>query len=63
MSEAENKEVINLFIKKHPYLKDFVKLSDCVMIEIEIEKYIIVDNFQNVNILNINGNNDTKGKN
>jgi len=45
--------VVKNFLKKHPYLKDFVNSIDCVMIEITLEKYIIVDNFQNVNALNL----------
>ena len=49
--EIKDLEVIKKFLKKHPYLKKFVNSADCAMIEIQVEKYIFVDNFQNVNIL------------
>jgi len=48
--EIQNKEITNKFLKKHSYLKDFVSSPDCAMIEIFIEKYILVDNFENVTI-------------
>jgi len=44
-------KTLDEYIKKHPYLEDFIKSDDCAMIEINIEKYIVVDNFQNVNII------------
>jgi len=50
--EIISSEIVNNFIKKHPYLKDFINSYNCAMIEINVEKYIIVDNFQNVNIIN-----------
>lgn len=50
--ETKDKQIIKKFLKKHPYLKEFVNSKDCAMIEIKVEKYIVVDNFQNVNILN-----------
>ena len=53
--ETSNEEIIDVFLRKHPYLRDFVNSSDCAMIEIDVEKYIVVDNFQNVNIINFKG--------
>jgi general stress protein 26 len=51
--ETKEKIVINKFLKKHPYLKDFLNSPNCAMIEISIEKYIVVDNFENINILKL----------
>ena len=51
--EIKSQKIYSNFLKKHPYLKNFVESSDSAMIEIKIEKYIIVDNFQNVKIINI----------
>jgi len=48
--EIKDKKVNKKFLKKHPYLKEFVTSKDCAMIEIDVEKYIIVEKFQNVNI-------------
>lgn len=50
-SVTENDEIIHLFLQKHPYLKEFTNSNDCRMIEIDIEKYIIVENFQEVKII------------
>ena len=50
---TENQEIITSFLKKHPYLKEFIQSIDSIMIEITIEKYIVVDSFQNVNILGL----------
>lgn len=51
--ETKDDKIVNNFLKKHPYLKDFINSKDCIMIEINVEKYIVVDNFQNVKIKNI----------
>jgi len=48
--ETKNKEIIDNFLIKHPYLKDFINSPDCTMIQIDVEKCIAVDNFQNVKI-------------
>ncbi|MDG6218932.1 MAG: pyridoxamine 5'-phosphate oxidase family protein [Candidatus Thermoplasmatota archaeon] len=50
-SVIKDGKIINDFLKKHPYLKEFVSSNDCAMIEIDIEKYIVVDNFEDVKII------------
>lgn len=50
--DLDDIRIVDIFLKKHPYLKDFVKSNNCVLIQIDIEKYIVVNNFKNVNILN-----------
>ena len=50
-SVIKDSKILNLFLKKHPYLKDFVSSNDCAMIEIDIEKYIVVYNFKDVKII------------
>lgn len=52
-SVIKNSKIVNDFLKKHPYLKEFVSSNDCAMIEIDIEKYIIVNNFQEVKIIDL----------
>lgn len=49
--QTKDKYIIKLFLKKHPYLKDFVNSTDCAMIEIEVEKYILIDHFHKINII------------
>jgi general stress protein 26 len=50
-SVIKDSKIVNLFLKKHSYLKEFISSTDCAMIEIDIEKYIVVDNFQDVKII------------
>ena len=52
-SVIKDSKIVNDFLKKHPYLKKFISLNDCTMIEIDIEKYIVVDNFQDVKIIDL----------
>jgi len=47
------KEIKNEFLKKHPYLKEFIFSNDCIIIEVSIEKFIFVDNFKNVTEYNL----------
>ncbi len=53
--EIKNDEDLykNLYLKKHPYLKDFVKLSDCALLKINVVKYSIVSQFQKVQKIKI----------
>jgi general stress protein 26 len=61
----ENKDIkiVNAFLLKHPYLKKFVNSPNSVIIEIGIEKYIIVDRFENINTIDFLKKNDSKRKN
>lgn len=42
-----------LYLEKHPYLSDFVNSSNCAMIRLEVEQYLVVNGFQNVEILSL----------
>ncbi len=41
-------QAIARYLKKHPYLEDFIKTPDCALIRVVVVKYILVQNFQNV---------------
>ena len=41
-------EQLSLFLKKHPYLKEFVTAPNCALIKVIVSKFILVNNFQNV---------------
>ena len=41
------------YLKKHPYLRDFINLPDTVLINLKVEKYLFVDHFQNVKFIKI----------
>ena len=45
-------EIINLFIKKHPGLNNFVNNSNSVFIDIKVDNYIYVNKFENKKIIN-----------
>ena len=52
-SEIVNKsEIINLFLKKHPGLNNFVNNSNSVFIDIKVDNYIYVNKFENKKIIN-----------
>ena len=46
-------KIINLYINKHPKLKKFIESPESVLIDVKVDKYIFVNNFQNKNILNL----------
>jgi nitroimidazol reductase NimA-like FMN-containing flavoprotein (pyridoxamine 5'-phosphate oxidase superfamily) len=37
-----------LYLKKHPYLEEFVTAPTCALIRVKVEKYIMVTRFQEV---------------
>lgn len=37
-----------LYLKKHPYLEDFVTAPTCALIRVKVEKFIMVTQFQEV---------------
>lgn len=43
----------NFYLKKHPYLTDFINLPDTVLINFKVEKFLFVDHFQNVKVIKI----------
>ena len=46
--DAELRRMMPLYLAKHPYLKDFAHSPSCAMIRVEVERYIMVQRFQNV---------------
>ncbi len=44
----ERDNCIRLFLKKHPYLKEFVTAPTCALIRVKVEKFILVTRFQEV---------------
>jgi nitroimidazol reductase NimA-like FMN-containing flavoprotein (pyridoxamine 5'-phosphate oxidase superfamily) len=41
-------DYLAIYLKKHPYLKEFVSEPNCALIKVNASKYILVNNFQNV---------------
>ncbi len=53
MEGPERKRFKNLYLKKHPYLKEFVSSPDCALLRMDVETYYVVRQFQNVETLQI----------
>ena len=48
---SEVDKCMGIYLDKHPYLKDFLELADCALLKININKFRVVSNFQNVDTL------------
>jgi len=51
VSEVEptrHDELLQLFLRKHQELRDFVTADECVLLQLEVECYYVVSQFQNV---------------
>ena len=46
--KEDTQQIKNSFLEKHPYLADFIDKSDSTFISVKVDKYIVVNNFQNV---------------
>ncbi|WP_455391604.1 pyridoxamine 5'-phosphate oxidase family protein [[Eubacterium] cellulosolvens] len=44
-------QCMDIFLKKHPYLKDFLEMQDCALLKVKVEKFKVISNFQNVDVL------------
>ena len=42
-----------LYLAKHPYLRDFVSSPACALLKIEVETYYVVSKFQKVEQLHM----------
>jgi nitroimidazol reductase NimA-like FMN-containing flavoprotein (pyridoxamine 5'-phosphate oxidase superfamily) len=46
---------LDIHFRKHPYLREFLKNENCVLVGLSIEKIIIVTDFQQLTFLNRQG--------
>ena len=53
IGDPERKNILELYLSKHPYLEDFVRAPSCAVIKITTRSYYLVQNFQNVMELHI----------
>ncbi len=49
--KSSKKYYKQLYLKKHPYLSDFINSKDTAFIRLKVEKYLLVNRFQNVEII------------
>ncbi len=45
---ARRAELLQLYLGKHPRLRDFVSAADCVLLQMNVESYYVVSEFQSV---------------
>lgn len=45
---ARRAELRQLYLNKHPWLRDFVADDDCALLQLDVECYYVVSQFQNV---------------
>lgn len=48
VGKKELDKILRLYLKKHPFLEDFVKSPSCRLFQIQVNKYIVVSEFQKV---------------
>jgi general stress protein 26 len=53
VGENEKEDIVNGYVKKHPYLSDFVHLPDCILVKVRVNRLVWVENFETVFILDI----------
>ena len=52
--EPERRDILDLYLSKHPYLEDFAKSPSCAVIKVVAKSYYMVQNFQKVMEFHIN---------
>lgn len=51
---ADREKILSRYVAKHPYLEDFAHSPSCELVIIRVERYILVQRFQNVTEYRIN---------
>jgi len=50
---GEEEVYLNIYLEKHPYLKDFVKSPTCALLRVKVDTYYLVRRFQEVTELHV----------
>lgn len=48
VSPRDREDILEQYVAKHPYLEDFARSPTCELVAIRVERYIMVERFQNV---------------
>lgn len=54
VNDREREHFLKLYLKKHPYLQEFVESPSCALLSVRVDKYYMVSRFQNVMELHVN---------
>jgi len=55
-SGEERENLLNLFITKHPQMNEFAFSKGCSVVSVDINRYDVVERFQNVSVLEFSKN-------
>jgi len=61
IDKRQHRQRMQQFLLKHPYLEEFARSPSCAMICITVDRYILVQNFQNVTELQFDEPMDSPG--
>ena len=50
---SEEQGCLGVYLKKHPYLKDFVNAPTCALVRVQVDTYYLVTRFQEVTELHV----------
>lgn len=50
---AERESLVEIYLRKHPYLADFVASPSCALLKVSVQRYYVVSRFQNVQELHM----------
>ena len=53
VSGRDRQRVLDHYLAKHPYLEDFVHSPTCALVQVTVDSYYMVKNFQNVTELHL----------
>ena len=51
--ENNRQQLVQLYLAKHPHLKDFVQSPTCALVQVSVKTYYVVRTFQNVMELHV----------
>ncbi len=51
LKDSQRAPARELYLAKHPFLKEFVTSPTCALMRVEVQKYLVVSRFQNVTVL------------
>ncbi|UCH80708.1 MAG: pyridoxamine 5'-phosphate oxidase family protein [Nitrospiraceae bacterium] len=51
--DPQRESLINIYLAKHPHLREFVTSPSCALVQVTVQKYYLVNRFQNVQELHI----------
>jgi len=54
VDDREREHFLKLYLRKHPYLQEFIGSPTCALLRVRVDKYYMVSRFQNVMELHVN---------